>query len=408
MIHPASRLEVIVHSRADGRNAVKSAAYTARAVFSDERLGKRFYGTGKAGLLSDELINWSGSAEDLWNAAERAETRSNARVIRELRPSLPRELPLSEQVRLVRGYCLWLRDEYGVAIQANIHAPRFLDPAREKLHMAGKLNKDWDNYLATLYEPTLTNQNFHAHLLMTSRQVCRESGDFGAKTRVLDDKKTGPQEILKIRREWEKRANAALKKLGSSARLDLRSYADMANAGDAPAGLVAQDHLGPRRAARSRKMIEEQGRDTSQAGRNRKKIRDQNDQIWLTWLQRRTIEREKNRRDKSASIALEREAQRKEKADAEKRRLLAARTAKEAQVAVETSSQIDSFRTDLMWEQAISSAAGASTKPPCEEADEFSLEVELETYAPPQGPPPPDPFLTPRVERVRQKAARHL
>ncbi|WP_082025168.1 MobA/MobL family protein [Ruegeria sp. ANG-R] len=105
---PASRLEVILHFRADGRSAVKSAAYTARTTFRDARVGRRFSPGRKVGLLSHELINWTGNAEELWNAAERSERRKNARVIRELRPTLPRELPLLEQVGLVRGFCLWL------------------------------------------------------------------------------------------------------------------------------------------------------------------------------------------------------------------------------------------------------------------------------------------------------------
>lgn len=406
MIHPASRLEVVVHSRADGRSAVKSAAYTARATFRDTRLGMRFSGTGKAGLLSHELINWSGPAEDLWNAAEKAEIRSNARVIRELRPSLPSELPLPEQVRLVRGYCLWLRDEYGVAIQADIHAPRFMDPTKEKRHMAGKLNLDWEDYLALLFDSDLTNQNFHAHLLMTSRKVCRETGDFGAKTRVLDDKKTGPQEILRMRQEWEKRANAALKKVGSTARLDLRSYANMANAGDAPEGLVAQEHLGPRRAARSQKIIEEQGLDTSLAGRHRKKIKDHNEQVWLSWLQLRTLQRERDRHRESARIARERETERKEKADAEKRRLQAARTAGEAEAAVEASAQFDSVRTASMWERATSSAKGFSPEPPCGGLDEFASQVDLETYEPPQGRLQPAQVLKPQTVRIRGPRSR--
>jgi hypothetical protein len=54
------------------------------------------------GLLSSEIIGWHGNAEQLWNAAEASETRNNARVARELRPALPAELPLPEQIKLVR------------------------------------------------------------------------------------------------------------------------------------------------------------------------------------------------------------------------------------------------------------------------------------------------------------------
>lgn len=168
MLHPASRLEVVLHSRADGRSAVKSAAYTARTTYRDARLGRRFSAGKRAGLLSHDILGWTEGAEALWNAAEAAETRRNARVIRELRPSLPRELPLQEQVRLVRGYCLWLRDRYGAAVQADLHAPRFLSKAEERRLCRDGSKCANERYEEALFDPERTNQNFHAHLLMTT------------------------------------------------------------------------------------------------------------------------------------------------------------------------------------------------------------------------------------------------
>ncbi|MBO9400848.1 MobA/MobL family protein [Shimia sp. R9_3] len=406
MIHPASRLEVVVHSRTDGRSAVKSAAYTARTSYRDERLGQRFRAGKRGGLLSHELINWSDDAEALWNAAERAEVRRNARVIRELRPSLPAELPLAEQVRLVRGISLWLRDEYGVAVQADIHAPRFFDRGVERRHNAGKLSTDSEEYLAALFDPMQTNRNFHAHILLTTRKVCPETGEFSNKTRILDDKKTGPEEVLRIRQEWQKRTNAALKRIGSPVRVDLRSYEDMAKAGDAPAGLIPQDHLGPRRAERSRRLKDDGG-DISTAAQRRAEVREHNDGLWRSWLQLRALQREQDRMKDSARIAAEREAERKEKADAEKRRLQNASTAAEAEETVEASAQFDSVRTASMWEMAISSAQAGVIEPSCEQPDEFSSEVDLEVYDPPPGRPQPEPVLTPRVVRVRRRGHRH-
>lgn len=405
MIHPASRLEVVVHSRADGRSAVKSAADTARTSYHDERLGLRFRAGKRGGLLSHELINWTGSAEALWNAAERAETRRNARVIRELRPSLPAELPLAEQVRLVRGFSLWLRDQYGVAVQADIHAPRFLDRSEERRHNAGKLATDSEEYLEALFDPTRTNRNFHAHILLTTRRVCPETGAFGDKTRILDDRKTGPEEILRIRQEWQERTNAALKRIGSPVRVDLRSYEEMAKAGDAPAGLVPQDHLGPRRAERSRRL-EEDGGDSSKAGQRRAETRGHNDKLWRTWLQLRALQRAQDRLKASARIAAAREAERKKKAEAEKRRLQDAKTAAEAESTIATSAQFDSVRSDSIWEQAIASVQAGEAEPSSEQPNEFSVEIDLETYKPPPGRSHPEPILTPRVVKVRRRGQR--
>ncbi|NKX41363.1 MobA/MobL family protein [Rhodobacteraceae bacterium R_SAG2] len=402
MIHPASRLEVVAHSRADGRSAVKTAAYCARTSWRDERTGRRFRAGKKGGLLSHELINWDGDAAALWNCAEMAETRSNARVIRELRPSLPAELPLAEQVRLVRGFSLWLRDEYGVAVQADIHAPSFLHGVEERLHQAGKLEMGHEEYLEALSDPARTNRNFHAHILMTTREVCPLTGAFGAKTRSLDDRETGPQEILRMRQEWEKRTNAALKRIGSNVWIDLRSYKTMAAAGDAPEGLIAQDHLGPRRAARSRRLQEE-GEDKSRAGRRRKAIQAHNKTTWQSWMVLRALEREKSR-GAAEAIARDREAARKKEADAERHRLQNIQSAQEAEVAISQASQFDSLKTGSPLAQAISWALQETDEPASEDSGEFSSEVDLETYEPPPGPPPPEPVL--EVKRVRVRGQR--
>ncbi|WP_241962901.1 MobA/MobL family protein [Thalassorhabdomicrobium marinisediminis] len=404
MIHPASRLEVVVHSRADGRSAVKSAAYCARASYRDERLGKRFRAGKRGGLLSHELINWDGDAATLWNRAEKAETRSNARVIRELRPSLPAELPLDEQVRLVRGFSLWLRDTYGVVVQADLHAPRFHDLKREQLHQAGKLEMSSEAYIECLFDAEQSNRNFHAHILMTTRKVCSDTGSFGVKTRVLDDVKTGPNEFLRMRQEWEKRTNASLERIGSAARVDLRSYKDMAAAGDAPEGLIAQDHLGPRRAARSRRL-EEQGGDDSAAGLCRKANKMRNGMIWESWLQLRALEREKSR-DAAKVVAREREVARKKEADAQRRRLQDVQTGEEAEAVLAQASQFDSIKTGSVLAEAISWASRKTDAPPSEQDDEFSEEVDLESFEPPPGPPAPEPVLQMQIVRVRGPRSR--
>lgn len=402
MIHPASRLEVVIHARADGRNAVKSAAYAARSTYHDERHGQIHRSNKIGGLLSHELFNWNGGAQALWNAAEKAETRRNARVIRELRPSLPAELPLTDQVQLVRGFSLWLRDKFGVAVQADIHAPRLLDREEERLHKAGKLASHPD-YEANLFDPEKSNRNFHAHILLTTRAVCRATGVFGAKTRILDDMTTGPEEILRIRQEWEKRTNSALKHCGSTARVDLRSYADMAKAGDAPSGLVAQDHLGPRRAERSRRL-EEDGEDTSDAGQRRAETKAHNEAVWASWLNLRALEREKGRLA-AEKLAREREASRKKKADAEKHRLRKAQTAEEAEVALSEATQFDSLKTGSDLASALAWALSEEDDPLCA-APEFSSPVDLETYEPPAGRPLPEPVLPPQVQLVRRRGPR--
>lgn len=107
-------------------------------------------------------------------------------------------------------------------------------PEEEIRHGAGKLELTRENYEQRFFNSSKTNLNFHAHILMVTRKVDKITGDFGEKTRVLDDRISGPGEIKRIHGEWEKRTNAALRKIGSHARVDLRSYAEMAKTGDAP------------------------------------------------------------------------------------------------------------------------------------------------------------------------------
>jgi hypothetical protein len=356
-------------------------------------------------LLSHELINWSGSEEALWNAAEAAERRGNARVVRELRPALPAELPLDKQIALVRGYCLWLRDQYGVAVQADIHAPRFLDESVQRQHERGKLSMGSESYLDTLFDPERTNLNFHAHLLLTTRHVCQTTGKIGAKTTQLTDPKSGPKEMLRIRQEWEKRTNSALKSIGSDARIDLRSYEAMACAGDAPEGLMAQDHMGPLNSARSRKRLEKIKQDDTPAGKRRRDQRSHNDALWDNWVLKRASQRATGRKE-AARIARVLETARKQKAGAEKRRLQCVTDAKGADAALEAATQFDSLKTGSVLRAALLAACGELDEPPCSEPDEYSSEVDLETYEPPAEAPQPEPVLEVRI--VRRPGQRQL
>ena len=105
-------------------------------------------------------------------------------------------------------------------------------------------------------------------------------------------------------------------------------------------------------------------------------------------------------------IAAAREAERKKKAEAEKRRLQDAKTAAEAESTIATSAQFDSVRSDSIWEQAIASVQAGEAEPSSEQPNEFSVEIDLETYKPPPGRSHPEPILTPRVVKVRRRGQR--
>ncbi|MCP1167776.1 MobA/MobL family protein [Limimaricola litoreus] len=389
------------YSRADGHSAVAAAAYRARSSYFDERRGRRYTYRSRSGLLWNGLFGWQGTAQDLWNAAERAENRCNARVARELRPALPAELPLNKQVQLVTGFSLWLRDSYGVAVQSVIHAPSFNDDASgKKFWKIVKRSGMRPENLALLFRPHWTNLNFHAHIQITTRKVDPDTGEFGPKTRSLDGRETGPEELKAIRAEWQKRTNALLADIGSSARIDMRSYADQAKAGVAPEGLRVQAHLGPKRHARGRRRIAQGDGDDTHAGLKRKAVHEWNEALWEDWTIRRARERSTARKRDARKFARELEKERKRCARIEAEILKKAKNAKEAETAVAASTQFDSLKGGSALQRAI--AAAASERWDCREgaSDEFASEVDLETYEPPH-PPLPEPVLKVRKERMR-------
>jgi Ti-type conjugative transfer relaxase TraA len=156
---------------------------------------------------------WAQDRSELWNAAERAEDkstrRSSAATGRDIILALPHELTDAQRLDAVRQFAATLVQRYGVAVDFAIHAPdRHSD-----------------------------ERNFHAHLLMTTRRI--GPNGFGAKTRELDDYKTGPREIEVIRATWERIGNRVLKEAGLDIRMDCRSYADQG------VDREATVHLGP-------------------------------------------------------------------------------------------------------------------------------------------------------------------
>lgn len=156
-------------SRKKGRSSVLAAAYRACAKLTDERLGTTsdYRPKGVHGLAENLCIGVPGDdIGKLWNDAEKSENRADATVARELMVPLSAEWSDHERRECVRAIAQMLRDEYGVAVLASIHRP-----ARD-------------------------NKNDHAHILFTTRTVDVE-GNFGKKTRILDDAKTG--EVKKMR-----------------------------------------------------------------------------------------------------------------------------------------------------------------------------------------------------------------
>lgn len=194
-----------VFSRSEGHSAVAAAAYRSGSILKDERAGRTHRYHKRTGVADTFILAPSVAPKNflsrasLWNAAEGAETRKNSRVAREVILALPYELSDAGRASLTKDMALWLLERYRIAVDVAIHAPCEGDG----------------------HDP----RNHHAHLLFTTREVGEEG--LGAKTRVLDDKVSGPQEIEIIREVWETLANDALKRAGfADIQIDRRTLED--------------------------------------------------------------------------------------------------------------------------------------------------------------------------------------
>jgi ATP-dependent exoDNAse (exonuclease V) alpha subunit len=153
--------------------------------------------------FSGDDVSWAKDRSTLWNTAEHAETRKNARVAREYLMALPAELGAPQQVSLTRQFAHELSERYGFAVDVAIHAPR--------------------DY------PGSDPRNFHAHLLATTREV--ELRGLGAKTTMEwnDNNRRaaglGPviSEFLHVRHRWAEVTNEALHQAQLQVRIDHRT-----------------------------------------------------------------------------------------------------------------------------------------------------------------------------------------
>ena len=198
-------------SRKAGRSATAAAAYRAAELVHDHTTGQTFDYTRKRGVEHTEIvlpttavrrdINWARDREALWNAAERAENRSNSRVAREYEIALPHELSRAQRVELVRSFAAEIANRHGVAVDFAIHAPHWHGDER----------------------------NYHAHLLATTRVI--EPGGLGEKATIewsdanrrKAELEPGSQEIDSIRARWAQVTNEKFQELGLPFRIDHRS-----------------------------------------------------------------------------------------------------------------------------------------------------------------------------------------
>ncbi|MDB6085388.1 MAG: hypothetical protein JWN43_3269 [Gammaproteobacteria bacterium] len=208
-------LNLKTFGRAGGSSAVSAAAYRSGERIRDERTGRTYDHTDRQDVMHKEIVlpshladsnmSWARERASLWNAAESAESRKNARVAREYLVALPVELDADQRLNLVRGFSRELTDRYRFALDLAVHAPRDF--------------------------PGSDPRNFHAHLLATTREVTAEG--LAAKTSLeLNDStrrdlglEPAINELFFVRERWAAVTNQALREAHVEARVDHRTLA---------------------------------------------------------------------------------------------------------------------------------------------------------------------------------------
>ncbi len=205
--------------RSKGQNAIASAAYIG-GICLQKLDGEKADYSKKKGVCGHRIIMptqfdsvKTPSAQWVWHEAEGTETRKNSTTARRGDLALPHELTQDECFAVGYSYAQDIADRYGVIAQIDFH--------------------------------DLDSSNPHIDMQWTTRIFDGEK--LGAKTRILDDKRTGSEEIIWMREQWATRVNEVLAKYGKS--IDHRSYADQGSK------KLPTKHLGRKCTALERKGI---------------------------------------------------------------------------------------------------------------------------------------------------------
>lgn len=214
-------------SRRAGQSIIAAAAYRHACKLQDARTGEihdysRKRGVESSGIYLPSGVNpaWAQDRAQLWNTAEAAEKRKDARLGRELVLALCVELTSEQRRELAGEMARYLADHYGLAVDVAIHQP----------------SRHGDE------------RNYHAHILMSSRRITPEG--FGEKARELDDHERGPIEVEHIRAQWARLANRALERAGQDIQIDHRSFEAQG------INFMPTIHMGPSASAMERRGVQ--------------------------------------------------------------------------------------------------------------------------------------------------------
>ncbi|WP_180113494.1 MobQ family relaxase, partial [Acinetobacter sp. YH12207] len=193
-------------SRADGRSAIAAAAYRSGEKLIDQKQQKEQDYTRKTGVEFKKIYAPDNAKaelldrQSLWNIVEKVENRKNSVLAREFEIAFPQELNAEQRQQLLDDLCKKIVERHNVIVDAVIHAP----------HTRGGSDE----------------RNYHAHILFTSRQLDKDTGEF-SKNKFRDfNKEKSSETVAAWRKDFADLANHYLEKNNFDARIDHRSYAD--------------------------------------------------------------------------------------------------------------------------------------------------------------------------------------
>ncbi len=199
------RLRVNIISRAKGQSVIASAAYRSGEKLLDPNRIKDHDYSRKSGIEHTEIMlpanapDWIKVADksqehdvrqDLWSRVEQAERKKNSQLAREVVVALPHELNKEQRLRLVKEFVERNFTSRGMVADVALHEP----------------------------EPGGNPKNFHAHILLTMRDLTRD-GFASHKRRDWNDHALTQE----WRRDWADCANRHLERAGRPERIDHRS-----------------------------------------------------------------------------------------------------------------------------------------------------------------------------------------
>jgi len=206
-------LDIKSIKRSAGQRATAAAAYRAGERIRDERTGKLHNFSRRTDVTHREIflpaqlgeapMQWARDRARLWNTAESAEKRRDARVAREFQVALPSELSPPQRLALARGFAQEMADRYGIGVDLAIHDPKAGGDPR----------------------------NFHAHLLATTREITpwglgdKAGLDMHAVQRARQGLSDHSEEYTAVRERWAAHMNEAFREANIDERVDHRTLA---------------------------------------------------------------------------------------------------------------------------------------------------------------------------------------